>query len=667
VRVPGTRLGSKFVKSLLFRSAVTAVLMCSGAIAGAQATHSLAEDAAAFGAREAVVGPGLSADGTSVVYLTPGPGRKTYAVISNLVTGKSKTVISTDGDPESLQWCNYSGPERVVCSIVGNVKIEDALAGFRRLVSMTSDGEDGKLLGRPMRVHDYQLYGNDASVLDWRGSQDGRILMQRAYVPTVSETLQDKREGLGVDLVDTTTLKSEPVEAPNDAAQGYMTDGRGHVRIMSVVDYRRGKMHPLYKYLYRTQGSRDWRTLVEYQEDKFEPLEIDADLDSVYALKKQNGRMALYRIKLDGSLAETFIADDPKVDIAGVIRVGQGQRVVAYSVEGDTPRTVYFDPEFKALNESLGRALPNSPIIHFADTSADGRKLLIYAGSDNDPGRFYVFDRDRKTLTPAMVERPELEGRALAQMKPVTVTARDGVQIPAYLTLPPGKPAKNLPAIVMPHGGPSSREYWDFDWFSQFFAARGYAVIQPQYRGSEGYGDQWLNVNGFRNWTTSMADIADSAKWLAAQGIANPDRIAMVGWSYGGYAALQSAATYPSLYKSVVAIAPVTDLAMLKKDSSFYGRSEFVENFIGSGPYISQGSPFRNADAIRVPVLLVHGDLDTNVKFHQSQMMYDALKSRDRDVQFLTYRGLDHQLRDAQVRAEFLAKAAELLERTIGH
>ena len=609
----------------------------------------------------------MSPDGSSLLYLTPGPGPKTFAVISNLETGKSKTVVSTDGSPESLQWCNYSGPRRVVCSIVGNVTLNDDLAGFRRLVSMTDDGEDAKLLGRPKRVSDSTLYGNDASVLDWRGGRDGKILMQRAYVPTTGEAVQDRREGLGVDLVDTATLRSETIEPPNPTARGYMTDGRGNVRIMAIVDFGRGKMRPLYKYLYRTQDSRSWKTLVDYQENTFDPLEIDADLNSLYALKKKDGRMALYRIKLDGSLAETFIASDPKVDIDSVIRIGEGERVVAYYVAGDKPRTVYFDPEFAALNKSLGKALPKSPIIHFADTVANGRKLLLYAGSDNDPGRYYVFDRDQKTLNPAMIERPELEGYALSQMKPVTVTAKDGAQIPAYLTLPPGKAAKNLPAIVMPHGGPSSRDYWNFDWLSQFFAARGYAVIQPQYRGSEGYGDQWLNINGFRNWETSMGDIADSAKWMISQGIADPDRVAIVGWSYGGYAALQSAATYPALYKSVVAIAPVTDLATLKKDTSFYGRSEYVENFIGSGPYIERGSPLQNASSIRVPVLLAHGDLDTNVKFHQSQMMYDALKSRGKPVEFLTYKGLDHQLRDASARTQVLTKAAELLEKTIGH
>jgi dipeptidyl aminopeptidase/acylaminoacyl peptidase len=635
------------VKRMLFASVALAAL---GSVAHGQAqtAHTLADDAAAFGAREAVVAAGLSADGSSVLYLTPGPGPKTYAVISNLATGKSTTVVNTDGSPESLQWCNYSGPQRVVCSIVGNVDIVGNLAGFRRLVSMTTDGGDPKLLGKPTRYDQFSLHGVDARVLDWRGGQDGKILMERQYNPTqaTGTTVQDTHEGLGVDLVDTTTLKSETIEPPNDAAEDYMTDGRGHVRIMSVADYSRGKMQPLIKYLYRTQGSRDWKTLVQYQEKEFEPLAIDADLDSVYALKKKDGRFALYRIKLDGTLAETFIAADPKVDIDGVIRIGEGQRVVAYSVSGDKPRTVYFDPEFAALNASLGKALPNSPIIHFVDVTADGRKMLIYAGSDNDPGRYYIFDRDRKSLTPGMIERPQLEGHALAQMTPVTVTARDGAQIPAYLTLPPGK-SKNLPAIVMPHGGPSSRDYWDFDWLSQFFAARGYAVIQPEYRGSEGYGD--------------------AARWLGTQGIADPGRIAIVGWSYGGYAALQSAATYPALYKGVVAIAPVTDLATLKTDSSFYGPNEYIENFVGSGSYVSQGSPLHNADAIRVPVLLVHGNLDTNVKFHQSQMMFDALKSRGRDVQFLTYPGLDHQLRDANVRAQFLGKAVELLDRTIGH
>ena len=274
---------------------------------------------------------------------------------------------------------------------------------------------------------------------------------------------------------------------------------------------------------------------------------------------------------------------------------------------------VYFDPEFKALSESLSRRPARPTARRLRRFDYDGRKLLIHAGSDRDPGRDHVFDRDKKALTPAMMDRPELDGRQLASVKAVTIPASDGASIPAYLTLPPGKTAKNLPAIVLPHGGPSARDYWGFDWLSQFLAARGYAVLQPEYRGSAGWGDAWLNENGFKNWRTSIGDITASAKWLAAQGIADPDREAILGWSYGGYAALQSAATEPTLYKAVVAIAPVTDLGMFKTDYADFVNASLVEQEIGDGPHIVEGSPLRQAGKIVAPVLLFHGDHDSNV------------------------------------------------------
>ena len=241
------------------------------------------------------------------------------------------------------------------------------------------------------------------------------------------------------------------------------------------------------------------------------------------------------------------------------------------------------------------------------------------------------------------------------------------MSVPAYLTLPPGKDAKNLPAIVLPHGGPSGRDYWGFDWLPQFLAARGYAVLQPQFRGSAGFGDAWLNENGFKNWRTSIGDITDSSKWLAAQGIADPKRVAILGWSYGGYAALQSAATEPSIYKAVIAVAPVTDLAMLKEDYRNFTIRELVEREIGSGPHVVDGSPLRHAAEIRAPVLLVHGTLDNNVKIAHSQKMEAALKASGKQSELITFDGLDHQLNDSDARAEMLGKIGELLDRTIGH
>lgn len=659
------------MKSLLFRGVAAAALLSAAGVAAAQTTHSLAEDAAAFGAREAVAAPRLSPDGSSVLYLTPGPGPKTFAVISNLESGKSSVVVASDGHPESLRWCNYSAPTRAVCRIDANVDTIGYLIGMRRILAMNTDGTDAKLLGQPQRHTDAYLRQFDASVLDWRNGADGRVLMQRQYVPEagkIGTNIVDTHEGLGVDLVDTLSLRSIPVERPNPNASDYMTDGRGNVRIMTVQeDDHHGQLTGRTKYYYRTADSRDWKTLVDFQKEQFEPLAVDADVNSAYALKKTDGRYALYRIKLDGSLQETLIAQNPRVDIDDVVRIGDGQRVIGYTYESDKQETVYFDPEFKSLAASLSRVLPKLPLIYFVDSTADGRKLLIFAGSDNDPGRYYVFDRDKKTLNEAMLERPELEGRTLAQAKPVTVAAADGAQIPAYLTLPPGKDPKNLPAVVLPHGGPSARDSWGFDFLSQFLAARGYAVIQPEYRGSAGYGEKWQNENGFKNWRTAMSDIATSAKWLASQGFADPNRVAIFGWSYGGYAALQEAATDPALYKAVIAVAPVTDLQMLKDDGRDYTIHNYIEKFVGSGPHVVEGSPLKHAAEIRVPVLLAHGDIDTNVAFRHSQRMYEALQGAGKQVEFLKFPGLDHQLRDANARTELLARIGELLDKTIGH
>ena len=642
--------------------------------ASAQATHSLEDDAAAFGSREAISEATLSPDGTSVLYVTPGPGPKTYAVISNLVTGKSIPMTSSDGSPENLRWCNYSAPDRAVCRVSWNSRDpEGDILGFGRLIAVDLDGKNAKLLGQPSSWYDAGLRQFDGTILDWNGSRDGTVLMQREYVPEegkIGSHIVREKQGLGVDSVDTRSIRSLSVEPPKDTASNYMTDERGNVRVMTVPDVNHsGTFSGRVKYLYRTKSSRDWKTLADYADvdSQIQPLAVDADIDAVYVLKNKNGRLALYTIKLDGTLAERLVAENPNVDIDDVVRFGDGQRVIGYTFADQSRHAVYFDPEFEALSASLSKALPKLPLVNFVDSSADGRKLLIFAGSDTDPGRYYLFDRDKKTLNEAMLERPELEGRTLAEVKSVTIPGSGGAQIPAYLTLPPGKDPKNLPAVVLPHGGPAARDEWGFDWLPQFFAARGYAVIQPQYRGSAGYGDKWMNENGYRNWQASMADIAASTRWLASQGIADPNREAIVGWSYGGYAALMEAATDPSLYKAVVAIAPVTDLQLYKQDFAHFTSSEMIEQMVGSGPNLVAGSPLQHAAAIQAPVLLVHGDMDTNVRAWHSEKMASALRSAGNSVEFLEYKGLDHQLDDSTVRKEFLTHIGQLLDRTIGH
>jgi dipeptidyl aminopeptidase/acylaminoacyl peptidase len=647
-----------------------AVLACSAAL-GAERVRALEEDAKAFGAREAVKAPDLSPDGTQIIYLTPGSGRRTAAVIASAAAGTSQSFLTSEGEPETLRRCNFVASTRAVCRFRGNFEMQGVLTPFVRLIAVDTNGGNTKLLGQKSRGYDERLRQFDGSVIDWLGSSHGSLLMQREYVPEAGRTgslIARSKDGLGVDQIDTATLRSKSVEPPNGSVSGYWSDGRGNVRLMSSLETSsEGLLTGRAKYRYRRAGSREWEALIDYQDEgEFTPLAIDADLDALYVLKKKDGRLALYTIKLDGTLASSLVAEHPRVDIDGVERFGDGQRVIGYTYAEEESKTVYFDAEFKALAASLGKALPHLPLVSFVDSSSDGRKLLIFAGSDRDPGRYYLFDRDKKTLGELMLKRPELEGRELAEVKPVSIPAPDGTPIPAYLTLPPGRDAKGLPAVVLPHGGPSLRDYWEFDWLAQFLAARGYAVLQPNYRGSAGFGDAWLKDNGFKSWRTSIGDISASARWLSSQGISDPSKVAIVGWSYGGYAALQSAATEPSLYKAVIAVAPVTDLALLKEEARDYTNQNLVSEFVGSGQHITDGSPLRNAAKIGSPVLLIHGDLDLNVRISHSQKMDEALRSAGKQSVFLLFRGLDHQLEDSNARTEMLTRIGQLLDRTIG-
>jgi len=659
----------------VFRYAVSAAAVVASMPAIAQTGGNLSEQATAFGTRENVQSMAMSPSGTKIAMLTAGPGSVTVLQVADLTNGQITNLTKSDGRPQYLRWCDFAGESRLVCRHSGVEPVYDGLASVGRLFTIKTDGQEMKELGQRSTDRERYMRQFDGSVVDWLRADNGAVLMQRVYVPEVNTTgrlINRTKEGLGVDRVDLATLKSSQVEAPRDGVDSYMTDGRGTVRLQTIpqYDHNSGNLTGKIQFRYRLAGSREWKDLGTYDMSNgagIYPLEIDADADSLYALQKLNGRDALYRIKLDASLAQTLIASEKEVDIDDVVRLGTGLRIVGYTFADDRRRTVYFDPELSALQKALAKAIPNQPLIDFQGASADGQKLLIMASGDTNPGTFYRFDRGTKQLAEIGPVRPGLGQRKLATVKSIRVTAPDGASIPAYLTLPPAGTGKNLPTVVMPHGGPSARDEWGFDWLAQFLAARGYAVVQPNYRGSSGYGEEWLNQNGFKGWRTSIGDVTASAKHLVAQGIADPNRMAILGWSYGGYAALQSAASEPSLYKAAIAIAPVTDLEQLRKDAAGFTNERLVRDFVGSGPHLTEGSPLKNAASIRVPVLLAHGDQDINVAIGQSERMNGALKASGKQVEFLRFAGLDHQLDDSSARTQLLNSIGALLDRTIGH
>lgn len=647
-----------------------ASLLASVATSASAEVMPLDQAAKAFGTRESVESIAISPSGNRLVLLASGAGRTSIVRIVELPTMQTRTIMSSGGDPESLRWCDFASDTQIICRHAGNGMIDSDVVGYGRLITFNVEGQDIKELGQRRSFYDVWIRQYDGAILDWLPGQTGAVLMERTYMPEaykMNTRLVRDEEGLGVDRIELPSLKSSPIESAHRGTSGYMTDGRGNVRLMTTAGTAAAGrlLSGNFKYHFRAKGSKDWKPLGEYDavsETGITPLAVDADTNSAYVLKPLNGRDALYRVKLDDVGTETLVANDQTVDIDDVVRFGHGQRVIGYTYATDRRHTVYFDAEFNKLSDSLGKALPNQPLVYFTGSSADGNKLLLFAGGDTIPGAYYLFDRKAHSLNELALARPELEGKPLAAVQPISYPAADGTQIPAYLTLPPGKEAKGLPAVVLPHGGPSARDEWGFDWLAQFLAARGYAVIQPNYRGSAGYGEDWQSENGFKNWQQSIGDINAAARYLSSAGIADGKRIAIVGWSYGGYAALQSVVVDPSLYKSAVAIAPVTDLTLLKQDARNFTNSKMVREYVGSGDNVVAGSPLRHADKIKVPVLLVHGDLDSNVSISHSEKMADALSQ----AEFVRFRGRDHYLNDSEARVQMLTKMGELLDRTIG-
>jgi dipeptidyl aminopeptidase/acylaminoacyl peptidase len=629
-------------------------------------------DAIRFGTREAVEQISLSPDGTRVVYVTPGAGHDTTAFVATIGgTAAPFRLFTTDGEPERLLGCHWASNTRILCRIGALMAENLSFVRYSRWLAIDADGTKAQVLSAPTTTRSLGVAQGGGALIDWRSDKEGSVLMTRAFVPeeTIGTRLASNLEGYGVERVDTTTLKRSIVEQPKTSAMDYISDGNGVVRVMGSAEataqpYDRG----VYRYFYRKPDSRDWLPLSTYNvadRSGFLPLAVDSTLNVVYGFERKDGRIVLYRISLDGAMTRELVFERPDVDVDDLIRVGRQQRVVGVSYVTDKRYTMFFDPVLAKLAASLSRALPGMQVT-FMDASEDGTKLLLWAGSDIDPGRYYVFDRTAKQLNEIMLTRPPLEGATLAPVKSVTFTAADGTQIPAYLTLPPGSDGKNLPAIVMPHGGPEARDEWGFDWMVQYFVARGFAVLQPNFRGSAGYGQAWFVENGFKSWKTAIGDVNDGGRWLIAQGIADPGKLAIVGWSYGGYAALQSGVLDPDLFKAVIAIAPVTDLGKTKEESRYFSNYGIVSDFIGSGPHIDEGSPARNAGRIKAPVLMFHGEMDANVGIAQSRLMETRLREAGRPVELVTFPKLDHGLLDSRVRIGMLDRSDIFLRTSLG-
>ncbi len=309
----------------------------------------------------------------------------------------------------------------------------------------------------------------------------------------------------------------------------------------------------------------------------------------------------------------------------------------------------YDDPAMQKLSDLCKAALPDQRVTISEFGEADPRQVLMLGASLDDPGTYYVTDFGKGSFVKVGALYPNLPTSWVAPRTAIVYKAADGLDIHAYLTLPPAALAstgKALPLIVLPHGGPEARDTLDFDWESQLYASRGYAVLQPNFRGSTGYGEAFIAA-GYGQWGRKMqSDLSDGITYLAGKGIVDPARVAIVGASYGGYAALAGATFDKGVYRCAVAIAGVSnlrDMVHRGEDNGFDSMASlYWQRFMGDPRTMDAVSPAQHAADCDIPVLMIHGKDDTVVPIDQSRKMRDALKSAHKDVTLIEQVGEDH-------------------------
>lgn len=322
----------------------------------------------------------------------------------------------------------------------------------------------------------------------------------------------------------------------------------------------------------------------------------------------------------------------------------------------------------KKIQARLDRAMPNSVNVTI-DWSEDKKRALVWSGSASDPGAYFLLDRSTAVMNLVAEPYPGMDPDLLAPVKLVRYQARDGLSLPAYLTLPKAREPKGLPLIVLPHGGPFIRDQWEYDPLVQLLANRGYAVLQPQFRGSTGFGKEFV-TRGYGEWGQKMQDdLDDGVDWLAKSGQIDPRRVCIVGSSYGGYAAMWGAIRNPERYRCAASFAGVSDVsAMLRYDRQLFSATRYFRlwrNRIGGEGKtdLRAVSPLNFADKLKIPILIGHGEKDARVPVKQSRLMVDALTRAGGQVTSVFYKDGGHGFDSTADYQDWLSRLEQFLDK----
>ncbi|WP_055025982.1 S9 family peptidase [Shewanella sp. P1-14-1] len=430
----------------------------------------------------------------------------------------------------------------------------------------------------------------------------------------------------------------------------WMTDQQHRVRIATYQD-RDTTEYRIYE---QSEANGDLRLLWKseaYSEETVIPLGFDVNPNTLYVKAYHEGFYAVFKVDLtDPKLTKELVYKQDNTDVHATLIHSKVTRQAIGIATGDDNEYHFWDKNYKKLVNRLKAALPDTQN-YLTQFSNNERRYMVYATSPTQPGLFLYGDRDANRLEVIAAKYSQLTPALLVEPQQISYEAKDGLEIPAYLTLPKGIEAKKLPTIIFPHGGPHSYVSDSFDYWTQFFANRGYAVLQMNFRGSTGLGYEFKKA-GMQGWGKAMqGDVDQGTRYLINQGIADPDKICIVGGSYGGYAAMMGAAMNPGLYQCVISFAGVADVEDLVKLSRFYTTHELTKKTLGDDyDELYEYSPIRHADKINVPILLIHGDNDKVVQVSQSRDMYRKLDALDKPVEYVEIENGNHYLSNNQHR-----------------
>jgi len=407
------------------------------------------------------------------------------------------------------------------------------------------------------------------------------------------------------------------------------------------------------------------------------PIRYHKDGQRVYFQTNKGSGVDLVALELFNPTTgkEELVESDPlkRVDFGNVSFSEVTDDIIATSYDDERERIYWKDKVFEAEYKSLQKQLPGKEI-GFTSTTKDEKLFLLSASADTDPGSVYLYDRTTKKLTLQYQAREKLNRAYLAPMKAVTYKSSDGMDIPAYLTLPKGVEAKNLPAVIVPHGGPWYRDSWGYNSFAQFLANRGYAVLQPNFRGSTGYGKKFIDAAN-KQWGDKMQDdVTWGAKYLIAQGIADPKRVGIMGGSYGGYATLAGVAFTPDTYAVGVSIVGPSNLITLLESippyweqirKLFYERMGDPNTPEGKAQLLRQ-SPLSAAAKIKTPLLVIQGAHDPRVNKRESDQIVIALRDRGFPVEYMVAPDEGHGFARPVNNMAMFASAEKFLAKYLG-